>query len=115
MKKVIGYFMAEWTYLLWNIKSTAKWLWNACGNWKTLVWFFVYYLAFSSPTICGYLLYFITKNAWHLTYANACIAFWAGPGTPELPLCVGMAIGTRKLLNKIKHRKRYDYNKISWR
>lgn len=91
-----------------RLKKFFKYIINECKDLKTLVLFLCWWLICNSPIIVGYVLFFITKNKWHLTYANACLLFWTGPFTPEIPLCVGLAIGTRKIIEKIKGRKKKD-------
>lgn len=72
---------------------------------KILFWFIIWYLIFLSPSIVGYTLYFLTKHSYHLVYASACLAFWAGPFTPLIPLTIGCALGTKKIINIYQKRK----------
>ncbi|MDD4292073.1 MAG: nicotinate (nicotinamide) nucleotide adenylyltransferase [Clostridia bacterium] len=72
------------------------------GGKRLILIFVIVWLIFASPTIVGYLLYFLTKNAWHLTYANAWFGFWMfAPGTPMLPLCAVIAIAINTTISKI--------------
>lgn len=84
-----------------KIKAFLKRILKELKDWKNIVLFLLYYMINVSPVIVGYLLFFLTKNKWHLTYANLCIAFWAGPFTPLIPLCIVLAIGTRRVLSKL--------------
>ncbi len=72
---------------------------------KILFWFIIWYLIFASPIIIGYTLFFITKHKYHLIYANATLAFWAGPFTPLVPFTLACAFGTKKIINLCKKRK----------
>lgn len=96
-----GFFLGVELILEFKIKIFVRQLWLQCRDWKTLVLFILWWLICGSPTWVGYTMYFITNNIWHLTYANACIAFWAGPFTPEIPLCIVLAVGTRRILRKL--------------
>lgn len=82
-----------------------KWIWKECKDWRTLVIFCIVWCFVMSPMIVGYILYLITKNAWHLTYANAWILFWAGPFTPAIPLCIALTLGIKNIFHKSKNNK----------
>ncbi len=79
-----------------------KWIWQECKDWKTLVIFIIVWFFLMIPVWVGYILFFITKNKWHLTYATGWIIFWAGPFTPTIPLCIGITFVIKKLIKKIK-------------
>lgn len=101
IKHFLGFCLLLELFIEQMLKNSIKWLWLQLKDWKNLVLFLLWWLICGSPTWIGYFLYFITKNPWHLAYANACIAFWAGPGTPEIPLCIALTIGTRKILSSL--------------
>ena len=56
-------------------------------------------------------LYFVTKNEWHLTYASVWLLFWFGPFTPLIPLCIAITFGVKKLLKIKKKRKQEKQEK----
>lgn len=103
-KKLICIILLFELFIECKIKYLLSWIWLQCKDWKTLVFFILWWIICGSPIWVGYILFIITKNGLHLTYANACIAFWVGPGTPEIPLCITLAIGTRRLISKKFHK-----------
>ena len=72
------------------------WLCSVLRDWRNWIIFGIVYLSATSPTWVGWLMYLITRNAWHLTYSTAYMAFWALPLTPLIPLCVAVTVGIRK-------------------
>jgi len=90
-----------------------KWLYHQLKDPLNLIIFFIVWLVFFSPWWGGYLLYFITKNPWHLSYSSAWLAFWALPFTPALGFIILITIGIRKIINLIlsKKTKHKDKNK----
>ncbi|MBQ8293322.1 MAG: hypothetical protein IJX78_05935 [Bacilli bacterium] len=87
-------------------KNLFIWIWKECKDWHTLLIFGIVWCFVMSPSIVGYLLFFITKNGWHLTYATGWILFWAGPFTPTIPLCIVITFGIKKLLRKREAKKK---------
>ena len=85
-------------------KKFFKWIWQECKDWRTLVIFCIVWVILMTPFFLGYILFFITKNSWHLTYSNAWILFWAGPFTPTIPLCIAITFGIKKLIKKFKNK-----------
>lgn len=87
-----------------KVIDLIKWIWRECKDWRTLVIFILVWLVMMSPVIVGYILYFITKNEWHLTYSNVVLVFWFGPFTPLIPICIGITFTIKKILRiKEKH------------
>lgn len=82
--------------------NLIKWIWNECKDYRTLIIFIIVWLILMSPIFVGYILYFISDKAWHLTYANAWILFWAGPFTPAIPLCLTVTFAVKKIIKKRK-------------
>lgn len=91
-----------------KVKDLIKWIWTECKDWRTLVIFVITWCIMVSPVFVGYILYFVTKNEWHLTYASVILVFWAGPLTPLIPLCIAITFAVKKIL-KIK--KKHDNDK----
>ena len=56
---------------------------------------------FWSPVIITAILALII-NPWFWTICSAIILFWAGPFTPAVPLQLGLAIGLKTIVNKIR-------------
>lgn len=84
-------------------------MWTNLKDWRTAVIFGIVFVVVSSEVWVPYLLAFIT---WGTTFSktmmgvgSACWIFWLGPGTPFLPLCMGITVGVKALFNKIKERK----------
>ncbi len=97
-----AFFYLRWLIVHYNIKGFLKWVWNEAKDWKNLLFIILWWLILGSPTWVGYGLYFVTKNAWHLTYANAVFVFWTFvPGTPLVPLSIALGLATRKIVKKI--------------
>ncbi len=87
-----------------KLLKLIKWIWTECRDYRTLIIFIIVWLIVMSPMFVGYILYFITNNKWHLTYANGWILFWAGPLTPAIPLCLTITFSIKKLINKKKRK-----------
>lgn len=102
IRRTLGFLLILELVIKIKIKAFVKRIFKELKDFWNIVLFLIFYLINVSPVIVGYLLFFITKNKWHLTYANLCIAFWAGPGTPLIPLCIVLALGTRKGIKKLK-------------
>ena len=77
-----------------------RWLASSLKDWRNWVIFLLVYVALTSPTWMGWLLYFITMDPWHLTYSIAYMAFWALPFTPLLPLCIAISLCIRKVFHR---------------
>ena len=99
----------HWYSWLWYLVAFPfVWLFYNIRDWRTAVIFVITFLVVSSEVWAMYLLYFITKNAWFLGIGSACWVFWLGPGTPFLPLCIGITIGIKSIFNKINKRNKDD-------
>ena len=94
LKKIWGWIIAPF-----------KWIWKECKDIKTLIIFIIVFLVLSSEVWVFYLLGLIFQNNWFFGIASACWAFWLGPGTPFLPLCIGVTMGIKQIFNVIKKRK----------
>lgn len=89
--------MKEKLKLLW------QWLRKNILNKEMFVWVIIAELIFWSPCIVTGLLAVII-DAWWWTAFGAVCAFWAGPFTPAVPLQIALALGLKKLYEKIKRR-----------
>lgn len=83
------------------------WLWVNIRDFKTFIIFAIVFLVVSSEVWIPYLLgaVFWNDTTFRITMfsvGSACWLFWLGPFTPFLPLCIGITIGIKALLNKIK-------------
>lgn len=96
-----GFLLIRWLIIHYEIEAFFKSIWKAAKDWLNLVFIIIWWLILGSPTWIGYILYFITKNVWHLTYANAVMLFWSGPFTPMIPLAITLGLGTRAIFKKI--------------
>lgn len=79
----------------------CKWLWQQLKDWRNLVIFVIVFIVLSCEVWVPYLVYFITGSKWWLAIGSACWAFWLGPFTPFLPLCIVITLGIRKLIDKV--------------
>lgn len=95
---------------IWKwIKAPFVWMWTNLKDWRTAVIFAIVFVVVSSEVWVPYLLGVIT---WGTTFSktmfgvgSACWIFWLGPGTPFLPLCMGITVGVKAVFNKIKARR----------
>lgn len=73
-------------------------------NREMIIYILVAETIFWSPVIVTALLALII-SPWFWTICSAIILFWAGPFTPAVPLQLGLAIGLKTIVNKIKKRR----------
>lgn len=93
-----------------KLKRAWQWLRVNVINKDMLIWLIIAELIFWSPCIVSGLLALII-SPWWWTVFGAVIAFWAGPFTPAMPLQFGLAIGLKKIHEKItKRRNKGDDN-----
>lgn len=93
---------------IWGwIKSPFIWMWKNLRDWRTAVIFAIVFVVVSSEVWVPYVLGFIFVDAraylWGI--GSACWIFWLGPGTPFLPLCMGITVGIKAIFNKIKEKR----------
>lgn len=81
----------------WNVKFW-KGVWHELKDWRLVVLFCIYGVILYTPSIIGYILH---KPA-TIAFATAYIGFWLGPWTPATAICIVAALGTKKLLIKLK-------------
>lgn len=94
----MGAFLKKISLKVWYfLKNLVKKLANPLN----IIIFIIVLVVMYSPTWVGYLIYFISKNPYHLIYANAYALFWAGPFTPFFPLCLAITFGIRKIWDRI--------------
>lgn len=94
-----------WKYVWLLIKWPWRWLWMACHDWKILLIYLFWTLALSSEVWVMYILGLCcqdaARKAWYFGIASTCWLWWLGPGTPFMPLCIALTIGTKALIDKI--------------
>lgn len=87
-----------------------RWLFMECHDWRFFLIFIIVMLVMSSEVWVFYILSFINWGSdfskWCLGIATACWAFWLGPFTPFIPLCIAITIGIKTLIDKIKNRRK---------
>ena len=94
---------------LWSkIKSFCAWIWQQLRDWRNLIIFVITFIILSCEVWVSYIVYFCTGNTWWLGIGSACWAFWLGPFTPFVPLCVAITLGIRKIIDKIHGRRKND-------
>ena len=85
--------------------NVIKWLKEECKDWKTLIVLICVVAVMYAPVWLGYLLYFIFKWNWCLVMASVTLAFWFGPLTPFFPICIGITLSIKKIM-QVKKRKK---------
>lgn len=88
-----------------RIKNFCKKIWEECKDRKTLTIFFIVVIVVYAPVWLDYILYFIFKYKLFLVIATACLAFWAGPGTPFFPLCIAITLAIKKMIKRRERKK----------
>lgn len=63
------------------------------------------------PVWGGYLLHAIFGWAWCSAVASAYLLFWAGPFTPFFPVCMGITLSIKKVMQK-KSRKQSEISTV---
>ena len=102
-----------WRWAFFLIAFPFVWLWNNLRDWRTALIFVIVFLLLSSEVWVPYL---IGALCWSnesvrismFSIGSACWIFWLGPGTPFLPLCIGITIGVKALFNKLKKGKKNE-------
>lgn len=91
-------------------KSFCWWIWQACRDRQTIALLLAVAAAVYSPVWGGLLLYRLLGWKWALAMATGCSLFWAGPGTPFFPLCMGLTLSLKKALQARKNAKQRKKN-----
>lgn len=86
------------------MKKIWQWLKRNLTDRTTRWVFIIVYLIMSFPVWGFYLLGFIFQNKWLLGIASTILAIILGPGTPFLPLCLGISVGIIALIRRFKKR-----------
>lgn len=96
---------------IWQkFKNFFLWLLSQLKDKKNIVIFIIVFIVLSSEVWVPYLLAIITGNKWWWGIGSACWAFWLGPFTPFIPICIAVTVGVRKVLDSIqKHKKEKKY------
>jgi hypothetical protein len=104
-----------WAKVWFLMSWPFRWLWAECHDWRFLVIFIIVFVVMSSEVWVCYLLGFIFKDTAFgktmLGVASACWLFWLGPGTPFMPICIGITVGIKALFDKIKSKRRKRLDK----
>ena len=97
----------KWVWLL--LKWPWRWLWMACHDWRLMLIFAVWMAIVGCEVWVPLLIASLSPDkalrVWMLSIAGTCEAFWLGPGTPFMPLCIALTIGTKAIIDKISKRK----------
>lgn len=88
------------------ITAPFKWVWKECKDWKTLLIFGIVMAVVGIEVWLPLLLGLILHNTYLIGIATTCQLFWMLPGTPFLPLCIGITFGIKKIMEKIKCKKK---------
>lgn len=88
-----------------KLKRLWQWLRKNVLNKEMFIWVIIAELIFWTPCIVTGLLAIIIDPWWWTAFGAIC-AFWAGPFTPAVPLQIALALGLKKLYEKIKTIKR---------
>ena len=84
--------------MITKIKNFLKWIWNECKDWHTLILLLCVIIVMYSPVWGGYLLHAVFGWAWCSAVASAYLLFWAGPFTPFFPMCIGITLSIKKVM-----------------
>lgn len=82
----------------------CKNIWKECKSWQTFVILLIVMAVFYSPVWIGYGLYFLFGFTWCLAVATGWILFWAGPFTPFFPICLALALGIKRFIDRKKEK-----------
>ena len=77
-----------------------KWLWLQIKDWRTFVLFVAVCAVISCEVWIPYIIAMITGDNWWWAVGSACWAFWLGPFTPFIPLCLTITLGIKKIIEK---------------
>lgn len=80
-----------------KLKKAWAWLRRNVLTPQMIVYVIIAELIFWSPCLVGLILG-ATINAWFYTIPTVYIAFWAGPGTPAIPIQMGIALGLKAII-----------------
>ena len=83
------------------LKTILNWLKTNLKDTKNYIIFAIVFLLLSSEVWVCYILGFVFKSAKLIALASVFWAFWLGPFTPFLPLCVALTVLIRKILGKL--------------
>lgn len=84
-----------------RLKKIWLWLRKEIFVKEMILYVIIAELIFWSPVIITAILALII-NPWFWTACGTIILFWSGPFTPAIPLQLGLAVGLKKLITKIK-------------
>lgn len=87
-----------------KLKRLWKWLKKEVLNKEMIHYVIIAELIFWSPAIIFAILALLIKP-WFWSLFGSYIAFWAGPFTPGIPIQLGLAVGLKKLVKRIKFKK----------
>lgn len=97
-------FKRFWKWVWHLLTFSFIWMFYNIRDWKTAVIYIIVNIVVSIEVWLPYLLAFITQGTDFskimLSVGSACWLFWLGPGTPFIPLCIGITIGIKSFLNK---------------
>lgn len=85
-----------------KVKAGIKKTWDVFKDKTNITIFVIVNVVLSSEVWLSFLLAVITGNKWFWAVGSACWAFWLGPFTPFIPLCVAITFAVRKIYDKIK-------------
>lgn len=86
------------------MKEKIKNLFSKLKNPLNIVIFLITYIIFFSPVWVGSLLFFLSGNKFHLTYATGWATFWSLPFTPAIPIIIVITFSIRKIVDITKNK-----------
>lgn len=106
-------FKRFWKWVWFLIAYPFVWCWVNIRDWRTAL---IFLIVCAVVSIEVWLPYLIGAICWSnealrismFSVGSACWIFWLGPGTPFLPLCIGITIGVKGIFNKVKEKKQND-------
>lgn len=105
IKKEPSKWKRFWSWLWLLIKWPWEWLWMACHDWRLILvyvgWMLILGCEVWVPLVIAWCSPGTALATSMYAVAATCEAFWLGPGTPFMPLCIALTIGTKALFDKI--------------
>lgn len=98
-----------WKCIWLAVKWPWQWLWMACHDPLMIVIFLGWMAILGCEVWVPLLIAWLNPNtalaSSMYAVAATCEAFWLGPFTPFMPLCIALTIGTKAVLDKIMKKK----------
>ena len=98
--------------LIRKLKDLIVWIWHECKDWRTVLLLIAVIIVMYSPVWVCYLLFFIFKWKWSFVVATAILAFWAGPFSPFIVICVSITLAIKRKIKWTVHKVEDTVHKV---